>query len=497
MHEQITQIGTKKALGFRKGEITRGFLWYSGIAVVAGAIVGTIVGFLLVEGIIGGVLGGMFAFGGYPPYFGWGLFVIMTLIELVLVVGATYLACRSILKEHAVELLRGEKPPTGKARFYEKWGIWEKLPLFIQTIVNNCVNDRRRVLSTIVGVAGCTALIVTAIMLNDDVLKSYDRHYENVYGFNAIAYAGSDSASRVDAALKDEGATTARVSMRRYLLEEPNGESGVIRIVVPADADAFASVYQVPVISGEPLDLSAEGAWVSQAYAHYFGAKVGDAIVIDDDEGTKHEVPILGIYEFWLTYHEMVVGRDYFEREFGEVSSNVVLANTGDVPVSEMKPAVSKIDGFESIIDDKTAQHGNFELFSKVSGAVVAIYLALAVLMAIVVLLNLNTMFINEKKRELIVLMINGFSVKDARHYISYDNIVLTALGIIAGLVLGVIMGGITVAAIEPMTAVFVKELDAAATLIGIVGSAVLALVMGRIALRRIGKFDLTDINKL
>ncbi|MBQ3302603.1 MAG: hypothetical protein IJH04_10775, partial [Eggerthellaceae bacterium] len=129
--------------------------------------------------------------------------------------------------------------------------------------------------------------------------------------------------------------------------------------------------------------------------------------------------------------------------------------------------------------------------------AVVAIYLALAALMAVVVLLNLNEMFIDEKKRELIVLMINGFSVKDAKHYISYDNIVLTAIGIIAGIVLGCVMGSVTVLAIEPSTATFIKAVDGWAVGIGIVGSAALALIMSMIALRRIPKFDLTDINKL
>ena len=130
------------------------------------------------------------------------------------------------------------------------------------------------------------------------------------------------------------------------------------------------------------------------------------------------------------------------------------------------------------------------------SSAVVLIYLVLAVLMAIVVLLNLNVMFIEEKKRELIVLMINGYSTKDARHYISYDSIVLTILGIIVGLILGCIMGSITVASIEPSTGVFVKDADLWAILIGIAGSAVLAIIMGKIALRRIKKFKLTDINR-
>jgi len=166
------------------------------------------------------------------------------------------------------------------------------------------------------------------------------------------------------------------------------------------------------------------------------------------------------------------------------------------VAVEDLEGDLTKIDGFYSITDDKAYQHLNFETFSAVSSAVVAIYLALAALMAVVVLLNLNVMFIDEKKRDLIVLMINGFSVKDAKHYISYDNIVLTILGIIAGVLLGCTMGSITVMAIEPSTAVFVKSVDGWAVLIGILGAAILSIIMGWISLRRIPKFDLTDINK-
>ncbi len=499
VNEQITQIGTKKALGFRRREITTSYLWYSGIAVVVGGILGGIIGVTIVEGIIGSVLAGMFTFGPYPPYFGWGLFFIITAVELVLVLGATYLACRSILKEHAVELLRGPKPPEAKRHFYEKWGIWETLPLFIQTIVNNCVNDKRRVLSTIVGVAGCTALIVTAITLNNDVLKSYDRQYQNVYGFNDITYVDSKFEGAVEKAeqvFKQEDTMATQVLRKTYLLEQPNGESGMITVVVPVEEDTFSQLYHVNPTTDATFDLSGEGAWVTPAYAEHFGVKVGDTISVDAGDGKNHKIPILGFYEFWLTYHEMVIGKDYYEKEFEEVTPNVVLSNTGDIPVADFDKALSKIEGFDSIVNDAAKQHENFETFSSVSSAVVLIYLALAALMAIVVLLNLNVMFIDEKKRELIVLMINGFSVKDARHYISYDSIVLTAIGIIAGLILGCIMGSVTVASIEPSTAVFVKAPDLMAIVIGIVGSAALAIIMSLIALRRVNNFELTDINR-
>ena len=499
VHEQITQIGTKKALGMRRKEITTSFLWYSAIAVIAGAIIGAIVGVIVVEGIISSVLGGMFFFGSYPPYFGPLLFVIVMALELVLVLGATYLACRSVLKKHAIELLAGEKPPEGKMRFYEKWGIWEKLPLLTQTIVNNCVNDKRRMLSTIVGVAGSTALIVTAITLNNDVLNSYNVQYGDVYGFDAITYVASEPADAIDKVEKaeaEQGATTMQAFMKTCALEQPDGNTNSIRMLIPTEEEAFSEIYHVRSVSGGTFSLSDDGAWVSKAYADHFGAKVGDELLLNVGDGMKHRVPILGFYEFWLTYNELVMGRAYYEKEFGAISPNVVLADTGDMEVSTLKEKVAGIEGFDSISDDAKIQYTNFATFSKASSAVVAIYLALAALMAIVVLLNLNVMFINEKKRELIVLMINGFSTKDAKRYIYNDTIVLTAIGIVFGIILGCVTGSITVAAIEPASGSFLQGIDLIAVAVGIVGSALLSFIMSKIALRRIPRFELTDINR-
>ena len=500
VHEQITQIGTKKALGLRGREITTSFLAYSALAVVAGAIVGAITGVFVVESIINKTLGGRFLMGPYAPYFDIASTLAVTTAELALVLGATWLACHAILREHAVELLKGEKPPEAKTRFYEKWASWGKLPLLTQTIVNNCMNDKRRVFSTIVGVAGCTALIVTAITLNDDVLASYDAHYEDVYGFDAIAYVDPSvegSIDAVDAALQDQGATTARVRIQRFSATRPDGSLALMRAVIPADDNTFAALYRVDAVSGDNFDPAGDGAWVSQAYETHVGARVGDALDLGSSDGTTHQVPIAGFQRFYLTYNELVMGRGYYEQAFDtELVPNAILVDTGDSDFESLVAATSEVDGFSDMVNDKQHQKRNFTAFSNVSRTVVLIYLALATLMAIVVLLNLNVMFIEEKKRELIVLMINGFSVKDAKRYIYNDTIVLTFIGIVLGLILGSAMGSITVMAIEPATATFLKGIAWRAILVGTVVTIVLATVMSLIALRRIPAFKLTDINK-
>lgn len=501
VREQITQIGTKKALGLRKREITMSFLLYAGLAVIVGVVVGLVVAVFVVEAIIGNALSARFTFDALPPYFDIKLALIALAVELVLVVGAAWLACRTILKQQAVELLKGEKPPAGKTRFYEKWGIWQKLPLMTQTMVNNCVNDKKRVFSTLIGVAGCTALVVTAITLNNDVMKSYDMHYEDVYGFNAIAFVDPEvegSADAVAKALEDDGHASAVILRRSQAIQQPDGSQGAVRIVVPADEQTFQQVYHVNAVEGSDVDLSSDGVWISQAYASHLGAKVGDELTINASDGTVRTLTIAGFSEFYLTYNELVMGRDAYEKAFeAKYVPNAVYSQLGDASLDEVNAKLAGVDGYSQIIDDKTNQYGNFAAFSKVSQAVVLIYLALAVLMAIVVLLNLNFMFIDEKKRELIVLMINGFSVKDAKKYIYNDTIVLTVLGIILGLVVGAIMGSITVGTIEPMAAFFFKGIDWTAILVGTAVTAVLSFIMSLIALRRIPAFKLTDINKL
>jgi ABC-type antimicrobial peptide transport system permease subunit len=192
----------------------------------------------------------------------------------------------------------------------------------------------------------------------------------------------------------------------------------------------------------------------------------------------------------------MVMGKSYYEKVASDSTPTAVLVQTGDIAFEDLEAAIADIEGFDSIVDDASKQKDDFDTFSSVSGSVVFIYLVLATIMAVVVLLNLNIMFIDEKKRELIVLMINGFSTKDAKAYIYRDSIVLTVIGILLGIVLGSFMGGITVAALEPDLAYYHKGFNEIAALIGAVGAGTFAVAVLLYALRMIPRFNLTDINR-
>lgn len=500
VHSQVSQIGAKKALGMVQSEVTASYLCYSALAVFAGVVVGVIAGVTLVEGIVGFAFGGMFCIEAYPPYVGVPLLIIDAAIEMVLVLGATWLACRDVLRKHAVDLLRGEEPPKAKERFFEKWRIWSKVPLFTKVMINNCINEKRRVFSTIVGVAGCTALIVTAVMLNNNMQKNLIVQYEDVYEFNTVAYSNEDkenSAQNMASQLEDDGYKTALVLRKLVSTTQPDGENNSLRIYVPQDEEEFKQFYHVQSISDGEFDASEDGVWVSESYVAHFDVQPGDTISVNVGDGMAHALPILGFYKYYLMHHEIVMGRDYYEREFEtDYEPNAVLLNTSEDDFVSLSEELMSSDDADALVDDKAAESGVFEQFSTVSSAVVVIYLILSILMAVVVLLNLNVSCIEEKKRELIVLMICGFSIKDAKRYIYNDLIVLTIIGILLGILLGNITGAISLGAIEGADALLIKDPDAIAMAAGTAGSAVLSFIMCVLALRRISQFELTDINR-
>ena len=500
VHEQTILIGTKKALGLRSREIKLSFLIYTTLAVLGGAIVGLLAAVFIVEGIIGKALAGQFTMGTYPAYSDISLALIVTAAELVLVVASAWFACRSILREQAVELLKGEQISTGKTHFYEKWKLWEKLPLFTQTIVNNCVNDKRRVFSTVVGVAGCTALVVTALTLNNDVIDSYSFHFRDIYSYDSIVYVDPEKDGAIGEAtkvLENEGLSSVPALSTTYIIELSDKTSSTVNAIVPKDMQDLEPFYHFMPVQNSRGAPANDTVWLSEAFATHEGYKVGGTITLQDFAGNAHDYTIVGFYTFYLTCFELVMGIDVYESSIGtDWAANSLLVNTAGADSDALSARLNSVDGFESLVDDYSYQGESFDAFARVSSTVVAVYLVLALLMAIVVLLNLNVMFIEEKKRELIVLMINGYSVKQAKRYVFNDTIVLTVLGIICGLILGGIMGSITVSSVEPYMASLFKGINWSAIGIGALVSAVLSLAMGMIALRRVSRFNLTDINK-
>lgn len=500
VHEQVCQLGTKKALGFTDAEVTLFYLLYSAAAVVLGAVVGIAIGMLVVEPILIPAIN-QTVLTGFNPVFGGVDFAVITAIELVLILLATYFACRGVLRRSAIELLQGEKPPQNRKRFYEKWNLWSRLPLLTQTVINNCVNDRRRIISTLVGVAGCTALIVSAVTLKDNVSTSFDVQENEICTYNAFVYTNGtelgENTVSVSSVLQDEGMTNARVMRSTVALACPDGDQRVGTIFVPEDQEAFSQLYHLKSLSHGNGTAALDGVWVSYAYANAFNAREGDTVEVKNSLGQVFDIPIAGFFEYHSSGTPMVMSAGAYQHFMGVAPTySGYLVDTASVSVDELTQDLWQAADFKSISDEAEYTRYLSSIFEKLSNTMVAIYIALSALMAVIVLLNLNIMFINEKKRELIVLMINGYSVKDAKRYIYRDTIVMGVVGILLGCALGIVMGFITASSAENPTMAVMKFASWKACLSGAVIAGIFTAAMTAIALRLIPRFQLTDINK-
>ena len=500
VNDEVVQIGTKKAVGFREREVSAEYLSFSGIAVLVGTLFAGVLAVFVVEGIMNPASANSFTLPDFPPHFNPFELLVGGGIELVLILLSTWLAIHGLLKLNAIELLNGGEEKAAKLHFYENTKLWKGLPLFTQTIINNCVNDTRRVAATLIGVMGCTALIVTAVTLSGNVSESMRRHYERVYDFDTLVYLDTDvdgAVGKVSKALAEAGVASAPAHVEKLQVRQPDGYRAAVSLYVPYDTALFESRYHINSIDGGEADLGKGGIWVSRAYAEHMGLDVGDTVRVTEGTGRTHEFEIGGVFEYYLLRNEFLMGPDEFNSAFGEdATTNVLLAQAGDHDLDQLQGELLKVEGYDSLVNDRSSSEFAFGEMESLLRTVVSVYLMLSALMAIVVLLNLDIMFVDEKKRELIVLMINGFSTGDAKAYIYRDSIFLTVIGIVLGVVFGSVMGGVTVKALEPLYGYFVRDFNMTAALVGIAGASIFSTAVLLIALRKIPRFELTDINR-
>lgn len=501
VYDQTTRIGTKKALGLTDKEITLSYLAYSGVSVLVGGVLACIVSVFVIEPIMYEGVRGSYILGEVRKYCTFELALFAVLGELVLILLCTWIACRSVLKRDAINLLSGGNEAVGKHRFYEKWGIWQKLPLLHKTIVNNCLNDKRRVFATIVGVAGCTALIVCAITMDDNIKNSFEKQYDDIFHFDSVAYFIEDQEDKTDSRAEiqkfltdnDIDSTAIYSSITGVLM--PDGKKMFTHVFIPMqdNTDDFITIIPDGNVNSDP----GNEVWMNISYAQTFGAKAGDEVSLVDLDGQIRDIKVNGFFEYYLTRHQLIVSPDKYEEIYGELpEANSILFDSNGADRTELEDRLSKIDGFVSLNKYKENSEEFFNSFTGVSGLMVAIYLVMSIAMALLVLLNLFTMFVDEKKKEVITMMINGFDLKQVRAYLNRDAIAMTIIGVIIGLGIGTVMGSASVHSFEASVAYFLKTVDLKACGIAAVSGSALSFLMMKIALRKVNRFELSDINK-
>ena len=495
VNDQIIRIGTKKAIGLYQKEILMSYMMYTGLALFFGFLLGCFVAYVVVQLILVNNLKTQMLAPVNDLYFSLKDILPVFAIQLFIMETATYMACNSMVKRNAIELLQGPKVAYSKRRFYESFQIWNKLSLLTKTIINNFVNDKRRVFATIVGIAGCTALIVSSLTFRNNVLKSLDVQFTNYYHFDTfITYSNDKAKEEIEKILDSH--FISYLESNKVLTKIDIGED-ISAIIYTYVYDGDYSKMMSFVSSDKSNPYNGEGVWLGESIKEYYNLDNQVEVKANTSSGLNISVVTSGFIRNHTQNNFMVMSSQTFEEVSGEkFSPNCLTVSLNGYDRSLLIEELSQINGFLSTINYYDSCSNIFNVFKLMANVMVAVYIVLSFLMAVFVIFNLISMYIAEKKKELIVLMINGFSLKQARRYIYSDTILLTIIGIILGCILGYVIGDYSITSLESQYIRFVHGIDITSLLVGIIFTSVMTFAVSLVSLKKIEKFKLTDISK-
>ena len=502
INESQTIAGVQKALGFRSREILAHYMAYSLLAAAIGVLVGYALGFFGIESVVNDAYAKLYVIGAITNVYVVPEALVIAVVELALIALATWLPCRKLLRRPAVELLKGENYAGGRTRFYEKWRVWQRMSLYTQTTVNNLMNDGARIIATLVGITGCTALIVMSLSLRSSILSTPVRHFERIWIYDAslvsdTAVPGGHQA--LEQVLDESGADYTSVRREAVYIRDETGTLNQADLIVPEDAeDLRAFIHLDDYRTGRPLSLTDDGVIVSYTYAKHYGLKAGDTLHLLDTAGRSHDCVVSGISQHYLSSMQVVMTPSCYQHLMGwAAQSNTLYLRYGAADRNAVAQKLQTTEGYFSLTDESAKWIAKFQEFSGSVMLVVYIGLSLSVTMALLVLLNLNIVCVNEKTNELVVMRINGFSIRAVKAYLYRDNIVLTALGILGGVGIGLALGRCVLEILQKSGDNFYTTPDLTDCLIGAGLAALFSLATNLIALRRVNTLSVSDLSRV
>lgn len=440
IEEQRTQIGVLKALGFSEFRIMSKYLFYSGSAGLIGVVSGFAIGTYAFPKAIWFAYGMMYQTRELMYVFSLPLAIISLVATLLCTMGTTYLSCAEELKSQAAELMRPKAPKAGKRIFLEYLPfIWNRLKFLRKVSLRNIFRYKKRLIMMILGISGCTSLLVTAYGLQDSIVHVADSQFENISKYNLAVTLKNPDTGAVDC-VEELGFTAEDYCLHQETtvdLVTDNGVKSLYAVVIPDDSN-FTDFYDLHTVKRrEPVDLPGEGEIVlNKRMADQFKLSIGDRVTVRDDEYREASFTISGINENFVQNY-LYMSENTYRNAFGvEPEYKTVFLRIGDRDPHETAAALMDDD---QVINVMVAA----DLLDKVSNMmksmnlVVLIVLLSAAGLAFIVLYNLTNINITERIREIATIKVLGFYKNETASYVFRENVLLAIMGAAVGLVVG------------------------------------------------------------
>ncbi len=441
VEEQRTQIGVFKALGYSNLSIMGKFLFYSGTAAIMGCIIGYALGTFFFPRIIWMTYKLMYIPLEIPYMFDHVLAAAAVIVSLLCSVGTTWIACRYELGETAASLMRPKAPKAGKRVFLEYVPfLWKRLKFLHKVSIRNILRYKGRLFMMILGIGGCTALLLTGFGIKDSIAGFADVQYEEIQISDSEISFKSSAEKKMRSLLDEKTDNYALLNSSSWDIIYGNKVKSITLKTVE-DLSQLAPHMVFRSMNGEPLEMPQTGeALVSHSIAERYGAELGEEIILRNDEMKELHLKVAGIFENHV-YNYVFISADTYNAQMDtDAEFNGAFINfpkNADKGKTAAVIAKNKNVTNLTMFSDVKVRMGN--MMSSLDYIVLLIIICAAGL-AFIVIYNLTNINITERIREIATIKVLGFFRRESSAYVLRENIVLTAIGVICGLGLGILL---------------------------------------------------------
>ena len=443
VEEQRVQIGALKALGYSRLAISWKYIGYGLLPSLVGGVLGLVIGYILFPKMIFTAYQIMYQMPDIElhAYTDISLFSVLAAVACTTV--ATLWACLATLRETPASLMRPRTPKAGKRVFLEYIKpLWRRMSFIHKVTARNLFRYQKRFWMTVIGIGGCTALIIAGFGMRSSLLFTMSRQYDELFHYSAQVTLAGNALPEERAAVEDFLAGDSHVV--NYI---PCAASSATVVTPSYSTTAYVEVMASDEIgkvvdlfdykSGDPITMGDEGVYIDQKLSELLKVSVGDTFFLDGD--VRGDVTVAGIYEHY-TGHFIYMTPGYYENALhADGEPNAYLLNFTSDDTDTCNAIFEKLldmSGVATTSRMRDTQDTYMHSMERVDFVVVIIILAAAAL-AMVVLFNLSNINITERQRELATIKLLGFYDGEVSAYVYRENIVLTVFGILMGCFMG------------------------------------------------------------
>lgn len=483
--EQRINIGTLKGLGYKTSQISKKYILYALIACITGSILGLAIGFSVFPTVIFFAYGMMYSIENIVYVFSIPIAIGITSLALIIITLSAYMACRKELKETPAILMRPKAPKSGKRILLERVPfIWNRFSFISKVTVRNIFRYKKRFLMTVLGIAGCTALILTGFGIKDSIEMILTGQYGTLFKYDMSLVIQSDMTDKQIYELRKNLSDIDEINKYEFFSYE-NGDIKVnnttkeITIVVPENLkkmDKFIHLQDRK--TQNPIELNNKGIVLTEKIARDLGVKAGDEIELINSDDKKAKIKVSHITENYISHYAYISPENYTKLFEKDLDFNRVIGILNNPSVKIEDKLSKKLFDIETVdgITFNTASKETFHNTIKNLNYVVLIMIISAGALAFVVLYNLTNVNISERIREIATIKVLGFYDKEVSAYIYRENIILTIIGTVVGLGLGTILHKFIMVTVEIQSMMFGRVIDISSYFIAAVLTIVLSL---------------------